>query len=639
MPTTLPSPHHSPPRASSATFSFSLPTPTHHPTHLSSSSKSLSSPPNTLSLPFTPSPSLPHPSTSSPHPLPPPSPLLHHAEAAVLDTLFSLLLNLSIVALIAGIVLVIGVVRLPARSTAVTDYNAQVSEWEGRIRGQFQGVQWTVGGRGGGVMQAREAGVDQLNDVGSDLLSYSPLLYSFNASIVRPSGRFTGHPQGVTEAATLSLSATPVSGAGHASSAFNLTLALIKKVNRAVTQHLCTAYSGVWKPLERTCDYHVGLREACVRVLLDEASGSWQLYDAAEKDGVYRPKAASNATDEQHMVEEAAFGCGAFDAAKDEGRGGWDVGSYEPLNEDPYATSTKATLSVATVWKGHSGGTQRRLLSADNSTASSSSSTSPSSSSTGPSSSSSASTSASASSSSSTAPPTSSPVVIAVRTLEPVLLIRHYRDPFLFAQRLTHDTLWFGLARHSIFILSLLCFALAAAAMMGKAGTRVEWCCGLVKGRVQEWWDGKRGQWEEQTRKVGQRLSGVTKKARGRRKGYTNVGSEDATPGLEEGEEQEEDVTLEMKEEEGDVEDEVKMREEEEGVGKKEEEEPSVYEIGDLEEAEEEEETRQREVEEEAVSGGGREWAGEEKRGGVAVVVQPVTSAEGEAVDLGDDLG
>ena len=472
-------------------------------------------------------------------------------------------------------------------------------------------------------------------------LSYSPLLYSFNASIIRPSGRFTGHPQGVTEAAPLSLSATPLTGAFNVSSAFNITLALIKKVNRAVTQHLCTLYSGVWRAAERSCDYYVGLTQVCVTVLLDKRTASWQLFDASEPDGVYRPK-ATNATHEQAMVEEGRFGC-AYDATKDEGKGGWDVGSYEPLNEDPYSTSTKTTMSVASTWgEERSGGTQRRLLSTDDDDPSSTGpclASSPPTSSPSTSASATSSRASSSSSSAATAVPTSSPVALPPRTLQPILLVRHYTDPFLYAQDLTHNTLWFGLARHSIFILSLLCFALAAALMMGKAGTRVELWFGVE--RVREWLEGKKRQWEERPRMtVGGGLSELTKKGRRRRKGYTNVGSEDAASGFDEGEEEEEegDVTLEMKEE-GEREDEVKMRGNDE-VGR-DDEEPARYEIGDLEEAEEEaeeeeeEETRQRQAEEQAVNGRGGEWdRGEEKRAGGGVVIQPVMQPDEVAVEL-----
>ena len=391
-------------------------------------------------------------------------------------------------------------------------------------------------------------------------------------------------------------------------STFNVTLGLIKKVNsRNVTQHSCTLYSGVWKPLDHSCDYYVGLRTACLRVLLDTASRSWRLYDEESKDGVYVPKPRGNETDDALVVEEGVFGC-SYDGARDDGSALWDVGAYEPLNEDPYAAKT--TLSANSQRdEPRSGGVQRRLLSdspdppAGNDSAVNASSSSSSSSSTG---------------AASTAPPA------VAKRLEVGLLIRHYKDPFLYAQEKTHNTLWFGLARRSILILSFLLFGLAALAMVGKAGTRFDFWCGLMN--LKMWLESRRSVWEHSSTTASSALAAIRRKGRRKRKGYTNVGSEDTTQGYGDDEEEEEEeevseVTLEMKDE-GGAEEEVKMQvtvEAEDGEFAK-------YELGDLEE--EEEEQQEREAEDER--GDGEEKRGrQDERRVSAVAAAPVRPPEG----------
>ena len=97
------------------------------------------------------------------------------------------------------------------------------------------------------------------------------------------------------------------------------------------------------------------------------------------------------------------------------------------------------------------------------------------------------------------------------RSLSLTLVIRHRADPYLAAQRLTHNTLWFGLARRSVMLLAFLLLLVASLAMLGRMGKP---CL-----QAWRWAREKSAQWDATQRVTEQWRAGTGRKARKGKKG------------------------------------------------------------------------------------------------------------------------
>ena len=416
----------------------------------------------------------------------------------MLDTIFSLLCNLSVVMLLCSVVLFVCVFQLPSRSSAVDAYNGCVDSWQQRYRSDLAAVNFTVdwgdaqpAADGAATLDpgtplfAVEGGGDGLRDEGSDLQAYEPLYYSWTGQVLRPVV-----PDGVaTEFISVTVSAQPALGSAAVASSFNVSVPLIMEHSiPGITSTACDVlqHEAYWIPATRACVYAVKLDTACLRVTLNE---SWQLFDPGVS------KLPSNSSE---PLAKAGYGC--FYDDED-----WTMGRYSPLFD---ASATPGGQR-----------TRRRLLSLDAANSSTSAPSPASSNWSSPSSSSS-----------------SSWPVAEQQLLTVTLLLRHERDPLLYAEELTNNTLWFGLARGSVLLLSVLLLLLAVLAMLGKLGTRFGFWCGLLV--LKEWASARRKDWEEgsggmgrvkdaaQQWKAGVRRVGLGK---GRRKGrqlYQTINSQ-----------------------------------------------------------------------------------------------------------------
>lgn len=293
---------------------------------------------------------------------------------------------------------------------------------------------------------------------------------------------------------------------------------------------------GSFNSVTSTCLYHVQLTTVCIRVELktkepdvigtSHTDPDWVLADYTEP----IPSNATSAEGEEEQAQvEPPYGC-IYSSVEGQA---WTVGLYHPI-PDPYAgekapskeTDTNPNANLNSPQIGNDGRmkllgktrsrTGRLLLQLDDGGTSSIIS------------------SGISVSSSSTAdfpfvPPSSSApadVPPQKQSLIPInLVIRHKKDPFLTAQQLTQNTLYFHFPKLQLVLLSFLLFFLSLSA----AGPR--WWIGYGK----QWWAGFQQQMEQGAARMNEQVNRRKKRKKGnqgkkKKKGgdvYVNVAGEE----------------------------------------------------------------------------------------------------------------
>lgn len=422
---------------------------------------------------------------------------LNHADVALLDTIFSLLFNVSITFIISSIILFICVFSLPSRTNKVDQFNQSVNQWD-RNRDNFGNAVFNLSvlmnDQPVNQFQLQQSHPDdRLTDDGGDLHTYQSLRFEAPIEFVRPQAQ-----SGPDAVEVIKLMITTINQSNNQFVTFNVSLPTVIRTTSApltMTQSRCVEFNGRWH--ENTCEYFETMDEACVKVI--SSNDSWALFDGTGP-WLPPPVVVINGTNTPPPATLAdldpGYGCSRITS-----EGKWSVGKYHPLTEDPFIRTApveptrRRLLSIDNSQSINPSvkhlNSQRHLLSEDDITStaadsSNSSSTaesfsssyynsSSSSSSAPPSSSSSSSSDDYSSSSSSTgmpAPPAHQQQI--------VFEIRHRHDPYLVAMSVTESTLWFGIARHSLLLLSFWLFILGVLFMLGRIGTRYGFWCGLL---------------------------------------------------------------------------------------------------------------------------------------------------------------